>query len=356
MEFNTFGKTFNISEMTQDGKKYIITNCDTGRNITEKESALFECRDGSFTINGKVYKIVPLKHNRYKLEGSDGFLCDTDEGGSPDACLGTEPKDSKTIECCWYLTEEGRKEPLRFMLLGDSITLGHCAELPETQMWGCRPEFTQLIGTVPGNRYVSVGSMKSENTTEDETMLLRHEGHGGWMAVDIYASYKRWEENRGLAAFIDDWQKKYRPELFFVMTGTNDCAFAAGRDQFHEAVWTDDVMTGVIDRWISLFDKIWNNNPDATVVIATCPPTTRSTCLNDWFIEFNGRVRKTVFEWKEAGKKVLLADNNYAIFNADQFEGLCSDKIHLSPSGYHAMAGEYFKAFQKVYPRGVIEE
>jgi len=240
------------------------------------------------------------------------------------------------------------------MLLGDSITFGYSAENLENQNWGCRPELTQLMGGDAANRFVSVGSLKEVQSFDDQTALMRHEGHGGWMAEDIYREkYQRWEEDRGLVSFMDGWMKKYKPDLVLIQLGTNDCAFASGRDPQHESEWTPEVIQGVEDRWCNLFEILWNNNPDLKVVTATTPPTTRSECLNNWFIEFNKRVAKNVEKWQAMGRCAVFADTNTAIYNADQYHGLCSDKIHLSLAGYHAMAGVYYKWFLELYPNGV---
>ncbi len=354
MSFNSFGKTFAPSAPLTENAEYSFTNCDTGRNIRINGTEYFTVKGGKVTIGEKEYTVLPLKNCRYKLYNTLGYLKDDDAGDTSDASIVDEFSDISAISCCWYATEKGKNQPLRMMIAGDSITLGASGDLPETQFWGCRPALTQLIGFDPLNRFVSVGSMKDVESGEDDTALFRHEGHGGWMAEDIYRPlYHRWEEDRGLNTFMEGWQIKYQPDVVLIQLGTNDCAFASGRDPQHESEWDDKTMTGVLDRWANLFELMWRVKPDLKVIVATAPPTTRSECLNNWFIEFNKRVVVYVEKWKAMGRKVIFADTNTAIYNADANRGLCSDQIHLSPAGYHAMAGVYYTKFLEMFPDGV---
>jgi len=351
---NIYGKTHKPSAELKQGVKYILTNCDTGRNISVEGNNLFAFENGGFAIGEYTCKLIPLCNSRYKLEVENGFLKDDDKGECSCASLAVESEEPTVIECCWYATEEGKAEPLRLMFVGDSITLGANTDVPEEEWWGCRPDVTRLIGNDPENRFVSVGSMKANQSYEDETMLFRHEGHGGWMAVDIWGKfYERWEEDRGLASFMEGWMLKYKPDTIMIQLGTNDTAFASGRDPQHQGPWTEDGMQGVFDRYVTLYDIFWRVNPDIEIVIATAPPTTRSDVFQEWLVEFNRRLVLLVEKWKEEGKKVLFANTFDAIWNADPHHGLCSDHVHLSWAGYHAMAGVYYKKFLELYPDGV---
>lgn len=353
MELNKFGKTHKPSPSLENGKKYILTNCDTGRNIFVNGIGLFEYNNG-FTVGEYFCKVINLCNNRYKLKTEDSFLKDNDSLESPEAAVVLEKEDVKAIECCWYATEEGKPEPLRLMFVGDSITLGANTDIPEDEWWGCRPAVTSLIGSDPDNRFVSVGSMKANQSSENETALFRHEGHGGWMAVDIWGKfYGRWEEDRGLASFMDGWMLKYKPDTIMIQLGTNDTAFASGRDPQHQEAWTEEGMQGVFERYQTLYDIFWRVNPDIQLVIATAPPTTRSDVFQDWLVEFNRRLAVLVEKWQKEGKKVIFANTFEAIWNADSHHGLCSDHVHLSHAGYHAMAGVYYKKFLELYPNGV---
>ncbi|MBQ9994058.1 MAG: hypothetical protein IJP17_05040, partial [Clostridia bacterium] len=57
---NIYGKTHKPSAELQQGVKYILTNCDTGRNISVEGNKLFAFENGGFVIGEYTCKLIPL--------------------------------------------------------------------------------------------------------------------------------------------------------------------------------------------------------------------------------------------------------------------------------------------------------
>lgn len=354
------GKTSKPSPAPGIGKCYSFTNCDTGRNLSagavslfilEEDGRLrsgnrFLCADGTLTEQGQPVCIVPLKNGRYHLIIDGLYLADSDEGYSPLASLTLSEKD--TIESCWYMTEKGQVEPMRIMLLGDSITHGECCDDPAISGIGCRAMFCEQLTYNLDNRFVLVGSIRQFETAADETVLYRHEGHSGWFADDIFHKNL---ESRGLIDHLDAWMSKYRPDLVLTQVGTNDCAFTMSQNGNGEEAWTPTEMDRLLMRFEAFTEKIWSCLPqNGALILATVPPTIRTVCFNDWIDEFNRHLPALVDTWKKMGRKTVLADNNAAIAASSPEKGNCSDKVHLSSIGYAAMGGSYDHAFHKLFP------
>jgi lysophospholipase L1-like esterase len=341
------------------GKRYTFTNCDTGRNLSAGAVSLFTleedgrlrsgnrflCADGSLSDEGQAVRIIPLKNGRYHLIVDGQYLADSDEGYAPVAA--PILRETDTIGSCWFMTEQGSAEPMRIMLLGDSITHGSCCDDPTVDGIGCRKKLSEALAENADSRFVFVGSVRQFDTQADETALYRHEGHGGWFADDIFCKNP---ESRGLIDRLDAWMGKYRPDVVLAQVGTNDCAFTMSRYGRGEEPWTPIEMEQLLVRFEQFTEKIWTLLPqNGTLILATVPPTIRTECLNDWFVEFNRHLPALVEKWKKQGRNTVLSDNNAAIAACPD-KGNCSDKIHLSPIGYAAMADSYTKAFYELFP------
>ncbi len=353
-------KTSKPSAAPVIGKCYRFTNCDTGRDLSagavslfilEEDGRLrsgnrFLCADGSLSEQGQPVCIVPLKNGRYHLIVDGLYLADSDEGYSPLASLSLSEKD--TIESCWYMTEKGQGEPMRIMMLGDSITHGACCDDPTVNGIGCRALFCEQLAGDPESRFVMVGSVRQFETAADETTLYRHEGHGGWFADDVFL---RNPESRGLIDHLDAWMGKYRPDVVLAQVGTNDCAFTMSQYGRGEEPWTRIEMDRLLARFETFTEKVWSCLPqNGALILATVPPTIRTACFNDWVNEFNRHLPVLVDTWKRQGRQTVLADNNAAIAASSPEKGNCSDKVHLSPVGYAAMGASYGQAFHKLFP------
>ncbi len=364
------GKTVKPAPEVRDGVAYSFMNCDTGRKIYvdgKTEFTVTALGEGQYALRlGGAYvslpegartgapapvRIVPLKNSRYMVLLEDGAaLCDDDSGESREAAL-APAKNLDAIECCWYLTEQGKPEPMKIMPIGDSITFGANVDVPEDEWVGCRPELAEMFAEDPDNRFVFVGSMKEHNSGMDDTVLYRHEGHGGWMAEDIYQVNP---ESRGLIDYLDQFLGKYTPDVVLTQVGTNDCAFAAGPSMYEEVPYTEQSMAALKARWNGYMDKLWALlPPDGAIIVATVPPTTRTQCFDDWINEFNKEIPAAVARYQAAGRKSELAPTNQMISDSTPERGLCSDKVHLSAQGYTAMAKAYYQAFKKVYPNTI---
>ena len=354
------GRTSKPSAAPRIGRRYTFTNCDTGRNLSAGAVSLFTLEedgrlrsgqlfyevDGTLSERGQVFHIVPLKNGRYHLIADGRYLADSDEGYA--AVAQAVLSEADTVESCWYMTEQGQAEPMRIMMLGDSITHGECCDDAAVNGIGCRALFCERLAENADNRFVMVGSVRRFDTAADDTVLLRHEGHGGWMADDIF---EKNPQTRGLIDRLDAWMGKYRPDVVLAQVGTNDCAFTMGRRGQGEEPWTEAEMDGLMARYVTFAQKVWARLPYGGVLIAaTVPPTVRSECFNDWIDEFNHRLISLVEQWKRQGYKTVLAHNNAAIAESSPTKGNCSDKVHLSSVGYEAMGLSYYRAFCTLFP------
>lgn len=353
----------------KDGMVCSFMNCDTGRRITVKGETSFKIKmnedetcnlmlgDKYVILNGGAHTsnapepitIYPLKNNRYLLAKTYcEMFCDDDKGPTNDASLSVSDVMDR-IDCCWYITESGKPQPLRIMTIGDSITYGANTDLAPLFWYGCRPRLAELIASDPENRFVFVGSMKEHTSRFDETALYRHEGHGGWMGVD---NYQINPESRGLIDYIDEFFTKYVPDVIMTQVGTNDCAFAAGSSMYEEIDFTDETMGALKARWNAYMDKMWEYAPNAAMIVATVPPTTRTKRFNDWIEEFNKEIPLAVTKYIKEGKRAAVAQTNKYISESTPEKGLCSDMVHLSEAGYIGMGNALYEAFKKLYPNG----
>lgn len=350
-------KTKAPARVLEDGD-YTVMNCDTGRKLSFRGKQIFSLKNAAggyaFRAGGRnltfaedgfaetekseAFSVVPLKNNRYRIVAPDGAELADDDGGDGADSHSVRARTPGRIECCWYFTKVGEKEPVKLMLIGDSITNGENVDVPKEERQGCRKLLSEKLAEDPARRFVFVGSLKSGNGTAEDAALYRHEGHSGWLAVDIY---KR-PEFPGLIDHAAGWLAKYTPDVVLCQVGTNDCAFAAGPSVSEEAPYTEQSLAALKERWNRFLDELCTHC-DGQFVIATVPPTTRTKCFSDWIDAMNREIPLAVRRWQEKGRTLVFANTNEAIAASTPEKGLSSDRVHLSRKGYAAMAEIYYR-------------
>ena len=349
--------------MIVSGKRYSFMNCDTGRvlhsgDICEFVADPFEdgftLRSGIAYLNSRLemgeekvkFTLKPVGEERYLLQVDGAALTDTDEGFSPLASVG-KTASPETVDACWYITEQGKTEPLRIMLLGDSLTKGDRENYPEEKKLGGRVIFSERLAANGENRFCLVGSLCERKAKIGEKARYRHEGHCGWRALDV--NLKR-EQSLGLIDYLDAWFGKYRPDVVFSLTGTNDIATFMGRDGDPELRFTAESMAELFFNQRLYLNKILRLLPfGGSLFVSTVPGTTRENCMQSWILEYNRRLNETLAEYRRAGRRCELIDLHTALWGSDG-HGLSPDKIHLSESGYALMGNVYADAFLKNFP------
>lgn len=337
------------------GRVYSFLNCDTGRHLSvagvsrfllEGEET-FTLRAGrsfvgtradALTEQPEGFSLIPFGRGRFALQGPAGCLADDDEGLAP-VCHPVLRREAEDVSALWYPTAEGEKEPLKIMLLGDSITFGSCPDLPEEDWVGCAPVLSAALAKRGENRFCLVGSQRQKKSAVSDPALYRREGHPGWFTEDVFRLNP---ETRGLCDILDDCMGKYRPDVVLSQMGTNDTAFTMGRRGRGEEEWTEEWMDEVYARLGRYAEMLLNRLPmTGKLVLATAPDTTRTACFHRWLCEYNRRLPAFVEGLQKRGYPVFFADTFTPIAASTPEKGLCSDQVHLSPQGYRAMGLAY---------------
>jgi lysophospholipase L1-like esterase len=194
---------------------------------------------------------------------------------------------------------------IRIMPLGDSITDG--ANVPG----GYRIELWRRLATQDRLSIDFVGSLRNGPASLGDR---EHEGHSGWRIDE-------------LAAAVDGWLAKHRPEIVLLMIGTNDMA----QDQ---AGATAPARLG------ALLDRITARLPTATVLVASLPPLGTPE-LDARVRAYNRAVPGVVQSRAAAGKKVVFVDVARGLTPADLADG-----IHPNQRGYAKIAEAWSRALR----------
>jgi lysophospholipase L1-like esterase len=194
---------------------------------------------------------------------------------------------------------------LDIMPLGDSITYGviHGAN---TESGGYRTELWKTLGT-DGLNINFVGSLTSGPSTLGDK---NHEGHRGYRIDQIAAS-------------INTWLDAHKPEAVLLMIGTND-------------ILQDYAVGTAPARLSALVDQITTRMPNSQVLVATIPPSSKSSSDTQQVIAFNAALPGIVDSKVAQGKKVSLVN----IFDVLRPWNL-ADSIHPTAEGYRKIANTW---------------
>jgi lysophospholipase L1-like esterase len=200
---------------------------------------------------------------------------------------------------------------VRIMPLGDSITDG--SQVPG----GYRIELWRRLVSQDRLAVDFVGSLRNG---PPELGDRDHEGHSGWRIDEVAAS-------------VDDWLARHRPEIVLLMIGTNDML------QNH-AVGTAPARLG------ELLDRITRQLPMATVLVATLPPLA-GVEANRRVAAFNRALPAVVQARAAAGRRVRLVDVAARLTPADLDDG-----VHPSARGQGTIAEAWHRALAPVLRPG----
>ncbi|MDZ7771578.1 MAG: GDSL-type esterase/lipase family protein [Balneolaceae bacterium] len=133
---------------------------------------------------------------------------------------------------------------------------------------------------------------------------------------------------------------RHNPRYVNLMVGTNDI------------VWGyNETAQSMADRWNELVQKILDNTPSHTYVVAATIPPATSKIVGDpsmderdraeHIADYNEALRSHVNQRQQDGDNIILADV-YAELNVD--DHLSGDGVHLNEEGFQVMGTVYYKA------------
>ncbi len=343
-----------------DGVAFVtITNCDTGKSISEDELSQFlyhDQGDGRFTLTSIrggyyvdftqgglkeswyeiVYTVKELENNRVQIVMEDGsLLADSGKKKSCAESLELYAADSTALETGWYITED--IGPVKILPLGDSLTFGTNPDDTENDPVGYREKLSGYLLDY-FNMLCFVGPQNTPTLLTDK-FLLRHAGYPGYVIEDVYGD----DLHPGINTLVPEIMEEYTPDIVVLMIGTNDCTMLAG------SLDMDSDMAALADRWKALIKQIDEKLPDDGMVICcSIPPLLggRDELLNE-------KIKSGVEALKEEEIKVSFADV-YSLFeNNDDY--LSSDGAHLSNKGYSAVAEYLCKFIALEYGRNGVK-
>jgi lysophospholipase L1-like esterase len=198
-------------------------------------------------------------------------------------------------------------QTVRIMPLGDSITYG----IGSSDRGGYRVALARRLA-VTGFRVDFVGSEDAGPDGGDDD----NEGHSGWTIAQ-------------LAARVDGWLARYRPDLVLLHAGTNDMYRGPGRADAPE-------------RLGSLIDRIRRDRPAARILVARIVGS-RHPALQRRIDRYNAGVARVVAGLRDP--LVTLVDQG----------GVRAPVVHPNDAGYRVMAANWFAAITEPGDSGVTD-
>jgi lysophospholipase L1-like esterase len=131
-----------------------------------------------------------------------------------------------------------------------------------------------------------------------------------------------------------------KPNLVLILVGSNDC-FHGKRENNMEYV------RATKDRMRKMIERIYSEVADATIILATLPPT-REPSNELWIKTANSGYKELAQELAKQGRKIELVDMYTTWFLPEEY----SDTIHFKPPGYKKMSALFAGAFSRVEAKG----
>lgn len=222
-------------------------------------------------------------------------------------------------------TEEGavfRSAPLRFMIIGDSITEGDAG--------GYRLPLYQKIQARIGTPNF-VGLRNSRQSDPASFTDNDHEGYSAYRIDQIADGAGFWK-----APPIEQRLKAWEPAVVTIHAGTND----AQQNYFFDADPARG-MPSVIDRLDSLVNRIRAHNPNIYIVVAQIVPANApaSAVTQDYVRRLNALIPGLVARHQAQGHRVSLVDLYTPMLPYPHPDG-----IHPSQEGFQVMGETLFQA------------
>lgn len=229
------------------------------------------------------------------------------------------------------------------MPLGDSITYGYSCGSPSPG--GYRAQLYSRL-TAAGYSFSFVGSCTDNSSTALASAgQTHHEGHSAIRLDQIEANLDGNTEfpsgNGGYWLSGTASREALDPDIVLLMAGINDIAQPAS-------------ATTTRDRLDSLIGHIFQDRPNATVIVANLTPMTGActTAYGERADAYNAMIPSVVDKYHaEKGKKAYFLDMHNKLTSAD----ISPDDVHPTQSGYDKMGDAWFGAIQEVpEPSSVI--
>ena len=219
------------------------------------------------------------------------------------------------------------------MALGDSITEG----TPEGGPY--LPCLAQKLRE-EGYCFTFVGSRCAPPEHQaGDTLPIRHEGHGGWLAHDFALRPEGGDESHGR---LDQWLQTYRPDLVLLHVGTNDliCSYSPAK---------------IVEAIGAIIAIIRPRHPGAEVFVAK-PIPLYDHALGEDYGDYLGLPYPTTFaagvkalhaalDTTELGEHVTIVD----VAAGWDPEADLTDGIHPSRSGNRKIAARWMQAIRERY-------
>ena len=217
--------------------------------------------------------------------------------------------------------EEALCEPIRIMLIGDSITQGG-----QEQNAYRKPLYLALIGSPWYCNVDFIGTLQHGEEGFDRD----HDGYWGWRADQILNNSSIWDN-----------AADNPPDIALIHLGTNDII------QAHPAY--SSCVESTINDLGQIIDKLRAVNPNVIVLLAQIIPSTASYC-EELIPELNLN--------SEYGIPVLAASKSTTaspVMVVDQYTGFdvamdCYDGIHPNDTGDQKMANKWLASLDTILP------
>jgi lysophospholipase L1-like esterase len=211
--------------------------------------------------------------------------------------------------------------PVKIMPVGDSITEGKYTQ------GGYRKPLYQMLKD-NGYSVTFVGKEDNGDPANDTGFSTgmetpNHEGYGS-ARIGMLLNGGTTEKHTALP--IKTSLANNNPDVVLVLLGTNDIFGITPTDRMHQ---TMEKLVGTI----------FEQNPNATVVLASIPPITKIEARNADVNAYNAVLPGIVAKEKTLNHKIEFADI-HSVFTdpAD----LSEDKVHPSATGYNKMAALWY--------------
>ncbi|KAK4499432.1 hypothetical protein PRZ48_009946 [Zasmidium cellare] len=211
-----------------------------------------------------------------------------------------------------------KPEWLRIMPLGASITRG-VGSSPED---GYRKPLRDRLRSL-GYKVNMVGS---QSNPQGSMTNGAHEGHSGHL---IRQAYDNMDNSIGK-----------KPNLVLINVGTNDCNQNVD-------------INGAVQRLTDVVDKVFRESQRATVILSTLLINRGNSDANGRVSFVNQGIRRMVYEKRQDGQRIVLADMNDGKFIT---AGDLSDDLHPTNDGYRKMAAVWDAAIGKAVEEGKVQD
>jgi hypothetical protein len=222
-------------------------------------------------------------------------------------------------------------EPLRILLLGDSITQSDMYHLGyRYYLW------TKLVDS--GINFDFVGQMESHYGADPELPEYKgrqfdrdHEGHPGWESI-CFLNGAPGKGNDNLSV----WLNQYTPDIVLLHVGTCDIIYG-------------NSISSAIDNIEQIIEILRVKNPNVVILLAKLIPMMNR---EDRIAEINAEIERLAAREGSSDSPIILVDHNTGF---DPYNDLF-DRVHPNIYGNMKMAAKWFDALKSVIEEGRVQK